>query len=64
MGAAGGAGCAAAAAGAIGFAAAGGVTGLAAGTCGDGVADLAPLPGGGDGEAVTGLVGACSDDGI
>jgi hypothetical protein len=60
----GGTGLAAAAAGAIGFAPAGGVTGLAAGICGDGIAGLAPLPGGGDGKAVTGLVGAVSDDGF
>jgi hypothetical protein len=50
-----GTGLAAAAAGATGFAPGGGVTGLAG---------LAPPPGGGDGDAVTGLVGAGSDDGV
>ena len=48
---------AAAAAGAIGF-------GPAGGDCGNGAAALAPPPGGGDGEAVTGWIGAVSDDGF
>jgi hypothetical protein len=64
LGAAAGAGLAAAAAGAIGFALAAGVTGLAMGTCGDGAAGLAPPPGGGDGEVATGLFDAGSDDGF
>ena len=48
---------AAAAAGAIGF-------GPAGGDCGNGAAALAPPPAGGDGEAVTGWVGAVSDEGF